>query len=246
MTFRERIIEELEKKPIENSLLLYDLNHEKRERIELHPIDSRNFLLMWKAFKIPDVSIRTDSREKAEKLLDMVKHLKCSFTVPQNVATLIDEKYKDMKKENWLLYTTNKKRFRRYSQHKVERLESKREYIEKIANDWNYSNDPDFVGEKMSKYPFFGIKKKDNLVSFAGTYASTKDVYFLGFAHTDEKFRRQGMMKSITSTFVDYSFIKNKVPAMYIVESNKPSRTSVEKVGFFPIATHVKFDPKLP
>ena len=63
-----RILEELRKKPIENSLLIFDLAYEKPERVEVCALDYKNILIGWKALGAFDASIRAESKEKVGKL----------------------------------------------------------------------------------------------------------------------------------------------------------------------------------
>ena len=237
-----KILHELEKEPIENSLLIFDMIDEKPERVEVYTLDPKNILMLWKGFKTPDASIRAESKENVEKLLKFVDDVECSFTVPLELSKPL-EKYK-MNKEDWLFYTTDKKGFSSQIKHKVERLRPEPEYVEQISSEWPYFNSSDFIAEKMLQHPFFGIKERCELVSYAGGIAGTDKTLFLALAHTKENFRGRGMMKSITSALTEEAFRQKKVPTMYIVKGNQPSINSVEKLGFYSITTHVKFTPK--
>lgn len=241
-TVEEEVLSELEKDPIRNSLLIFDLRYEKSEAVKLHAFDSKNFMIIWDRLELPDATIRAESEKNVKELADLIKDQKSTFNVISELAGTL-EKRSDLKKENWLLYTTDRKNFINSSSYDVEELEPSQENVNYIASQWKYSNGADFVAEKMSRYPFFGIKVAGKLVSCAGVLAHTDKIYFGGFAMTDENFRRIGMMRSVTSALAEKAFEDSKVPAMYIVEDNIPSRKSVEKLGFRDIATHAKFYP---
>jgi len=237
-----KILKELEARPVENSLLIFDMLYEKPERLEVYAIDPKNLLMLWKCFELPDATIIAESEKKVEKLLGFVEDAKCTFMIPQNLSGPL-EKRDDLKKENWLLYTTDKEKFRGSIIHPVEELEPSLRNSKQIANQWKYYKGADFIYEKMNQNPFFGIKVNERLVSYAGIFARTDNVYFSGFARTNRNFRRKGMMSSVTSALAERSFKDGKVPAMYIVEENIPSRKAVEKLGFYSIATHARFNP---
>ena len=237
-----KILRELEKKPIENSLLIFDMTLEKPDRVEVFVEDYKNFLIFWKGFNTPDALIRAESEEKVEKLLKLIEDIDCTFLVPQELAGPIERKYPNMKKENFLFFTLpDKESFNCIINHKVEKLEPRPEHIEQISREWSYSNDSSFILEKMSQYPFFGIEKGKELVSYAGTFAQTDKVSFLGFAHTKEEYRGQGMQKSVSSALVKEVLKQGTFPAMYITENNIPSIRVAEKLGFYCKTTHVRF-----
>jgi len=248
-----RILEELRKKPIENSLLIFDLVHEKSERVEVYPLDSQNFLILWKCFEPPDALIRAESEEKLAKLLEKVEDIGCSFLVPQELADFIEGKY-NMKRIDLLLYATDEKNFNSFvnSKHSVKRLSPElknfEQNVKQIVDEWDYSkrlDDPtSFMREKMTKFPFFGIGKGNELLAYGGTHAQTEDVSFLGFLYTKKDYRRHGLQSSVTSTLVQDAFDSNKVPAMYIVKDNIPSIGLAEKLGFRCKTTYVNYIPK--
>lgn len=237
-----KILKELERRPIDNALLIFDMLYEKPERVEVYATNPKNLLILWKCFELPDATIRAENKESVEKLLGFVDDIKCTFIIPEELAEPL-EKRNDLKKESWLLYTTDKERFKGSVNHPVEELEPDPKYAKQIARQWKYFHGAEFIAEKMNQYPFYGIKVNDRLVSYAGIFAHTDNVYFEGFARTNRNFRRKGMMKSVTSALAERAFKDDKVPAMYIIEGNTYSRNAVEKIGFHTIATHARFDP---
>ena len=252
-TLGDKILEELEKNLIKNSLLIFDFAYERPERVEVFTLDPRNILILWKGFndKPPEALIKAESEEKVEELLDKVEGIYCSFLIPQELSAPIERRY-DMTRENFLLYTIKDEgSFKKFTKHGdiIERLEPKLKYARQIVREWKYSNDVDLIFEKLKKYPFFGIREEDELISYAGTIAQTEEVSFLALAYTKLNYRGlnyrgKGMCKSVSSALVEDVFKQGRIPAMYIVDENTPSIRVAERLGFCPIAAHVRFSPK--
>ena len=241
------MLEDLEKDPIENMLSIYDIKFERPKRSEIYFNDPRNYLILWNGLSPPTASIAAESDREVKELLRKIKGIKCSFLVKPQFAEPIERKYRNMKKENWLMFSVGKGNFTPIINQNVEFLEPKPEYAKQINQNWLYSTKEDdfrFILENMQKYPSCGIRRGDELLSHFIIMAETDKSSFLAGAYTKKEFRNEGMQTSTTSLLTQNILERGKTPCMHIVEGNAPSIRAVSKVGYRQFATHVRFDPK--
>jgi hypothetical protein len=241
------MVRDLEKNPIENTLSIYDWEHENPEKMDVYFNNVKNYLILWKGLNPPTASIVAESNREVKELLRKIEGIECSFLVKSQFAKPIERKYRNMKKENWTMFSIDKENFTPIINHKVEFLEPKPEYVKQINQNWLYSTKEDdykFILENMQKYPSCGIRRGDELLSHFIIVAETDKSSFLAGAYTKEEFRNKGMQTSTTSVLTQNILERGKTPCMYIVEGNVPSIKAVSKVGYRPFTTHVRFDPK--
>jgi len=239
-----KILKDLDTNHTENMLLTFDLEYEKPERVEVFLNDTSNYLILWKGLNPPTASIVAESNNEVDELLRKVEDMRCSFIIKPSLSNPIERMYEQkMKRENWIMFSNKKVNFKSFIKQEVEALDAEPIYAEQISKNWLYSDNSDYIMEKMELYPFYGIKKGKELLAHAGIIAETDKDSFLAAAFTKPEWRRKGIQTSLTSKLTEDALQRGKTPCMYIIEGNVPSIKAVSKVGYEPIAVHARFDP---
>ncbi|MFW6064844.1 MAG: GNAT family N-acetyltransferase [Candidatus Natronoplasma sp.] len=104
------------------------------------------------------------------------------------------------------------------------------------------SDSTDYIKERITKGPAFGVRKEGELVGWSLTHFVTEATMVLGMLHVKEDWRRKGLAKNITERLCLEAEEKDLVPAVQIFKDNEASISLASDMGFEIRADHHWFD----
>lgn len=111
---------------------------------------------------------------------------------------------------------------------------------EEINKYWGLqgSDSTDYISERISNGPAYGIRRDGELVAWTLTHYITDQVLNLGFLHVKEDWRRRGFAKAITEQMCRYAEENGQIPVVDIFKDNEASISLAESLGFEQISEH--------
>lgn len=97
-----------------------------------------------------------------------------------------------------------------------------------IARSWTYGRSPDRILERIRSGPGCCIRRNGELAAWALTH----DDGSMGFLHVVEKYRGQGMARTLTTALSEEMLRLGIRPFVYIITTNKPSIHLTAGMGF--------------
>jgi ribosomal protein S18 acetylase RimI-like enzyme len=179
-------------------------------------------------------SLFADSGRAAARVLAEIPsnlHLVFSAT-PSRFCRLIRENWRgpDAGRRLWYnhcyLYILRPGRLVIDRTHRVSRLRPADAPL--IARAWPYGRSPDRIVRRIRSGPGYCIRRKGAPVAWGLTH----DDGSMGFLHVVEKYRRQGMARTLTAVLAARLLRLGVQPFMYIVRDNTASLRLTASMGF--------------
>jgi len=104
------------------------------------------------------------------------------------------------------------------------------------------SDSTDYIKERITKGPAFGIRREGELVGWSLTHFITETTMVLGMLHIKEEWRRRGFAKEITEKLCLKAEKDGLIPAVQIFKDNEPSISLALDLGFEIRADHHWFN----
>jgi len=234
---REWLVDQLRPDVITHVFAFYDLQYEQENTIMRAAVEDnrlKGYVLTYHALDFPSVVLECDG-EDAAKLLKYVPEDKFIMHAPQHLLPAIESKFPASKHyvENWMLVNKGKAEF--FSSEHVRRL--KEEDGSKLASVLSSLKGRSKQSQKkysdwIKKMPMYGVFVDDELVSYAGSFIQTREVWMIGGVYTLPDHRNKGYATLSTSAITREALEKSEAAALFVRSDNYSAIRAYEKIGF--------------
>ena len=228
-------LEQLKKRPIENSMAIFDITFEYPKNLKVYSKED-GLVLIWQRSKIPYIMLIGDD--------DIVLGILKKEILPEHKQiffVLLNESFKNMVIKNLEvekvtkldLYYLDKNNFKPFNE--IQAIRLNKNFSDGIRNQLELSKelkDQTFFSERLEKGIFYGIIIDDRLVSFIGSIAELESTITMGMFFTNPDFRRQHYGLSCASHLTKTILESNRMPLCYVEVDNEPSIRIWERLGY--------------
>lgn len=234
---RQWVVDQLRLDVITHVFAFYDLQYDQKNttmRAAVEDNNLRGYILTYHALDFPSVVLECD-RGDAAKLLEYAPKGRFIIHAPQHLLPPIESKFPKSRHyvENWMLVKKRKAEFSK-SEH-LRRL--KEADGSKLAPILPSRKDRPKQSEKkysdwIKKMPMYGVFVNGELVSYAGSFIQTKEVWMIGGVYTLPAHRNKGYATLATSAITREALEKSEAAALFVRSDNYPAIRVYEKIGY--------------
>jgi RimJ/RimL family protein N-acetyltransferase len=235
---KERFTKQVESDVIKHVFAFYDIQRDP-EHTTIHAAfensDLRGYILLYTATDVPSVILECGEKI-AEALIAYAPKSPFVFHTSPNLLPIVKKKFPDAKSyiENWMLARKENVKF--ISSKLVRRLRTRKDaamFAELVLNrkDRPKRNLKRYV-DWITKMPIYGVFKEDELVSYAGSFIQTPQIWMIGGVYTDPVHRNKGYALLATSAVTQEALKKAEIAALFVRSDNYAAIRVYEKIGF--------------
>jgi RimJ/RimL family protein N-acetyltransferase len=234
---RQWVVDQLRLDVITHVFAFYDLQYDLENttmRAAVEDNDVRGYILTYHALDFPSVALECNS-EDAAKLLEYAPEDKFIIHAPKHLLPVIESKFHKSRHyvENWMLVKKRKAEF--FKSEHVRRL--RLADGSKLASMLSSRKDRPRPSEKkyadlIKKMPMYGVFINRELVSYAGSFIQTREVWMIGGVYTLPDHRNKGYATLATSAITREALEKSEAAALFVRSDNYPAIRVYEKIGY--------------
>jgi RimJ/RimL family protein N-acetyltransferase len=246
-TNRQWVVDQLRLDVITHVFAFYDLQYDQENttmRLAVENSDLRGYILTYHALDFPSVVLECNSGDAA-KLLEYAPRDKFIMHAPQHLLPIIESKFPESTHyvENWMLVKKGKAKF--FQSDHVRRL--KEADGSKLASILSSRKDRPNQPEKrysdwIKKKPMYGVFVNGELVSYAGSFIQTSEVWMIGGVYTPPDHRNKGYATLVTSAITREALEKSEAAALFVRSDNYPAIRTYAKIGYEKISEKLWVD----
>jgi GNAT superfamily N-acetyltransferase len=234
---KQWVVDQLRLDVITHVFAYYDLQYDQENTMMRATVEDnklRGYILTYHALDFPSVVLECDSRDAA-KLLEHAPEDKFIMHAPQHLLPNIENKFPKSRHyvENWMLVKKGKAEF--FKSENVRRL--KEADGPKLASILSTRKDRSKQSAKkysdwIKKMPMYGVFVNDELVSYAGSFIQTREVWMIGGVYTLPAHRNRGYATLATSAITREALEKSQAGALFVRSDNYQAIKVYEKIGY--------------
>jgi RimJ/RimL family protein N-acetyltransferase len=245
---KKRIIEHVKTDVIEHVFAFYDVQYDP-EHTTTYAAFRKDFVmgyvLTYTATDVPSVILECEE-DVAETLIAHAPEDHFIMHTTPNLLSAVRRKFPKAQSytEDWMLVRKHGANF--HSSRLVKRLCTE-EDAAKLAK--LLLGRRDRPRRMMKKYvewvtnmPIYGVFKKGELVSYAGSFIQLPQVWMIGGVYTDPKHRNKGYALSATSAVTREALRQAEAAALFVRSDNYPAIRVYEKIGYRKIGEKLWID----
>jgi RimJ/RimL family protein N-acetyltransferase len=192
------------------------------------------YILTYRALEFPSVVLECDGRI-APELLEYAPRDHFIMHALPHLLPIIESKFPDSKHyvENWMLVKKGEAQFFRSERvHKLNETDgSKLASLLSSRKDRSEESERKYA-EWIRKMPLYGVFVNDELVSYAGSFIQTKEIWMTGGVYTHLDHRNRGYATLATSAITEEALGKSDAAALFVRSDNYPAVRAYEKIGY--------------
>jgi RimJ/RimL family protein N-acetyltransferase len=244
---RQNVVDALRQGPIRHVFAFYDLQF-KPEQTTCHVAYENQrlagYILIYRAFECPSVILECPPHLVSE-LLAYLDEDRFIMHSPPDLLSAIETKYQRAKHyvEAWMLVkrgqatafpSPNVRRLNREDAQQFATLLSTRRERKNV-------NASKYI-EWLKEQPMYGVFINGKLVSYAGSFIQTPQVWMIGGVYTHPRHRNQGYATQATSAITQQALCKAECAALFARANNTPAIKAYEKIGYRKIGEKIWTD----
>jgi ribosomal protein S18 acetylase RimI-like enzyme len=244
---RQWVVDKLRLDVITHVFAYYDLQYDQKNtmmRVAVEDDKLRGYILIYHALDFPSVVLECDSGD-APKLLEYAPEDGFIIHAPRHLLRSIEGKFPHSRHyvENWMIVKKGKAEFSKSEQ--VRRL--KEADGSKLASILSSRKDRQNQSEEkysdwIKKMPMYGVFVNGELVSYAGSFIQTREVWMIGGVYTLPNHRNRGYATLATSAITQEALKKSEAAALFVRSDNYPAIKAYEKIGYKKIGEKLWID----
>jgi ribosomal protein S18 acetylase RimI-like enzyme len=244
---RQWAIDSLRSDVIGHVFGFYDLQYDPENTTMYAAVENgrlRGYVLIYRALDFPSVVLECDDAI-IEELIRYAPADGFVMHAPPCLFPKIKKSFPSAKHylENWMLVEKGGARFFR-SEH-VRKLGtadgSKLASLLSTRDDRPEESEGKYA-DWIRRMPIYGVFVGGNLVSYAGSFVQTPQVWMIGGVYTHPSYRCRGYATIATSAVTEEALEKSGAAALFVRSDNYPAIRAYEKVGYASIGEKLWVD----
>jgi RimJ/RimL family protein N-acetyltransferase len=245
---KNHLIKFLKQDMIRHIFAYYDLQHEP-QFTATHAIFQnsvvRGYILTYTRTDVQSVVLEADT-EAAGHLIRHSPEGNFIIHTPPNLLDTVRQKFPKAKAyvEDWML--VKKKQARLYESENVRRLDTQDDASQLARLLSTRSDRPQRNAEKYAEWlqrmKIYGVFVNSDLVSYAGSFLQTPQVWMIGGVYTDPEKRNRGYSTLAVSAVTREALKSAEAAALFVRSDNSPAVRVYEKIGYSKIGEKLWID----
>jgi len=241
------IIDYLRQDVVRHVFAFYDLQHdpEHTTMYAAFEVDRLSgYILIYAALEFPSVVLECDVGTVG-KLVEYAPSDRFIMHAPSNLLAEIESRIPSARHyvENWMLVRKGEANFFRSAHvRKLNTVDGSR--IAALL-----PSRKDHAGTVDKKYtdwvgimPTYGVFMDGDMVSYAGSFIQTPQIWMIGGVYTDLNHRNRGYATLATSAITEEALRKSDAAALFVRSDNYPAISVYEKIGYKKIGEKLWID----
>jgi ribosomal protein S18 acetylase RimI-like enzyme len=235
---KELFIKQVRTDVIRHVFAFYDVQHDP-QHTTIHACFRNSsllgYILLYTATDVPSVILECEENI-AETLIAFAPENHFVIHSPPSLLPIVKRRFSDAKSyvENWMLVRKENAKF--ISSTLVRRLSSKKDasmFAKLVLNrkDRPKRNLKIYV-DWIAKMPIYGVFEGDDIVSYAGSFIQTPQIWMIGGVYTDPDHRNKGYASLATSAVTEEALQKAEMAALFVRSDNYSAIRVYEKIGY--------------
>jgi ribosomal protein S18 acetylase RimI-like enzyme len=233
-----RVIDALKLDVVRHAFAFYDLQHDPEHTTVYAAFDNeklKGYILTYSALDWISVILECDE-DLAEKLLTYAPENHFIMHTSPNLLSTIKNKFPIAKHyvEDWMI--VDKGEAKLFKSGYVRKLSTK-EDGSKLAELLSTREDrPTGTENKyhdwIGRMPMYGVFVNDKLVSYAGSFIQTPQIWLIGGVYTNPEHRNKGYATLATSAITEEALRNTEMAALFVRADNYPAIKAYERIGY--------------
>jgi RimJ/RimL family protein N-acetyltransferase len=244
---KQWIIDHLKRDVVRHVFAFYDLQQDPEHTAMYAAVDNdrlTGYILVYTALEFPSVILEGDEAI-VEKLIEHVPANRFIIHATSDLLACVKNKFPEAKHyvENWMLIKKDGAKFFR-SEH-VRRLTVADG--SKLAALFSSRKDRHSAAERkysdwIRKMPTYGVFMNGELVSYAGSFIQTPQIWMIGGVYTNPSCRNKGYATLATSAITEEALGESDTAALFARSDNYAAIRAYGKIGYWKIGERLWID----
>lgn len=244
---RQWIVENLKEDLVRNVFAFYDLQYDPQHSIMYVAVENgrlKGYILIYTALEFPSVILESDV-ETADMLVGHAPANHFIMHAMPNLLATIEGRFPNARHydENWMLVKKGQARF--FKSNDVRRLNvadgSRLASLLSTRRDRPRANDKHYA-DSIRLMPMYGVFMNGELVSFAGSFIQTPEIWMIGGVYTNPSCRNMGYATLATSAVTEEALTRSDQAALFVRSDNYSAIVAYEKIGYRKIGERLWVD----
>jgi RimJ/RimL family protein N-acetyltransferase len=244
---RQWVIDSLRSDVTRHVFAFYDMQYDLENTTMYAAVENdmlKGYILIYKALEPQSVILECDD-EIVEKLIEYAPADHFIMHTPPCLLPIIQRKFPGAKHylENWMFVKKGEAKFFRSKRlHKLTRADSSKLAMLLSSRRDRPEGSEKKYSEWLRKMPMYGVFVNDELVSYAGSFIQTPQIWMIGGVYTHPHHRSRGYATLATSAITEEALGKSDTAALFVRSDNHPAIRAYEKIGFVKIGEKLWVD----
>ncbi len=244
---RQKVIDQLSRDVIRHVFAFYDLQYQLQRTMCLAAFERRKlagYMLTYTGFESPSIVIE-GTEEAARKLIEHAPRNHFLMHTPPELLPIVKAKYPKAKHyvESWMLVKQGQATFFPLSNVRKLVPEDAQQLATLLATRKERKNlSIDKYAEWLKEHPMYGLFVNGKLVSYAGSFVQTPQIWMIGGVYTDPHYRNRGYATASTSTITQEALNNAENAALLARADNASAIKAYTKIGYRKIGEKIWTD----
>ena len=235
---KQKVIDALRLDVVRHAFAFYDLQHDPEHTTVYVAFENeklKGYILIYSALEWISVILECDE-DIAEKVIIYAPENHFIMHTSPNLLSIIRTKFPSAKHyvEDWMIVKKGEAKL--FKSEYVRKL-STTEDGSKLANLLSTREDrPTGTESKyhdwVSRMPLHGVFVNNELVSYAGSFIQTPQIWLIGGVYTNPKHRNKGYATLATSAITEEALRNAEIAALFVRADNYQAIEAYKKIGY--------------